>query len=194
MKKSCMPRGRKKWKRKSRRKNSESPERRLPRFETQLGTSSRLLAGVRLAEGARAWGRENGCEVFGPDTSPSFVGLREDKLAGEVVREVSMMSMSAVAQWELRCPLARTDQWVRRRSSLQSSRLDPLQTPSPTFVTAIQAAFRISTGSGRSGRQDRVRPRETPHPETVRTRRFARRLPIPRAMGEDYRAGRGVHR
>src|ERR1035437_7898154 len=175
MKKSCMPRGRKKWKRKSRRKNSESPERRLPRFETQLGTSSRLLAGVRLAEGARAWGRENGCEVFGPDTSPSFVGLREDKVAGEVVREVSGMSRSAGAQWELRCPLARTDQWVRRRSSLHSSRLDPLQTPSPTFVTAVQAAFRISTGGGRSGRQDRVRPRETPPPATVRTSRFAGR-------------------
>src|SRR5665811_1163262 len=69
--------------------------------------------------GAGAWGRENGCEVFGPDTSPSFVGLREDKLAGEVVREVSRMSRSAGAQWELRCPLARTDQWVRRRSARQ---------------------------------------------------------------------------
>src|ERR1035437_5717026 len=89
MKKSCMPRGRKKWKRRSRRKNSESSERRLPRFETRLGTPSRLLAGVRLAGGAGAWGRESGCEVFGRDTSPSFVGLREDKLAGEVVREVS---------------------------------------------------------------------------------------------------------
>ena len=60
-----------------------------------------------------------GCEVSGPDTSPSFVGLREDKLAGKVVREVFRMSRSAGAQWELRCPLARTDQWVRRRSARQ---------------------------------------------------------------------------
>ena len=176
-----MPRGRKKWKRRSRRKNSESPERRLPRFEIQLGTPSRLLAGVRLAGGPGLGEERYGCEVFGPDTSPSFVGLREDKLAGEVVREVSRMSRSAGAQWELRCPLARTDQRVRRRSSLQSSRLDPLQTPSPTFVTAVQAAFRISTGAGRSGRQDRVRPRETPHPASVRTSRFARRRPVSRA-------------
>src|ERR1035437_7036536 len=51
MKKSCMPRGRKKWKRRSRRRNSESPGRRLPRSETQLGTPSRLLAGARLAGG-----------------------------------------------------------------------------------------------------------------------------------------------
>jgi hypothetical protein len=32
------------------------------------------------------------------------------------------------AQWELRCRLARTDQWVRRRSRAQSARRDPLQT------------------------------------------------------------------
>src|SRR5664280_388198 len=148
------------------------------RVRDPAGDTLTPAGGSPAGRGAGAWGRENGCEVFGPDTSPSFVGLREDKVAGEVVREVSRMSRSAGAQWELRCPLARTDQWVRRRSSLQSSRLDPLQTPSPTFVTAVQAAFRISTGGGRSGRQDRVRPRETPHPATVRTGRFVRCLSL----------------
>jgi len=45
-------------------------------------------------------------------------------------------------------------------------------------VTAFQAALRTSTGSSGSRRQDRVRPRQAPHPATVRTRWFARRLPI----------------
>ena len=89
------------------------------RVRDPAGDTLTPAGGSPAGRGAGAWGRENGCEVFGPDTSPSFVGLREDKLAGEVVREVSRMSRFAGAQWELRCPLARTDQWVRRRSARQ---------------------------------------------------------------------------
>src|ERR1035437_2043213 len=53
-------------------------------------------------------------------------------------------------QWELRSPLARTDQWVRRRSRAQSARRNPLRTRWLSCVPALQAAFRTRSGSSRS--------------------------------------------
>src|SRR5450759_1601994 len=43
----------------------------------------------------------------------------------------------------------------RRRSPAWCVHIDPLQRRSLTFLTALQTAFRTSTGSSRSGRQDR---------------------------------------
>jgi len=41
----------------------------------------------------------------------------------------------------------------------RQAHVGPLQRSSPIFVMARQAAFLARTGSNRSGRQDRVRPR-----------------------------------
>jgi hypothetical protein len=91
------------------------------------------------------------------------------------------LSKGVGVQWELRAVLALGDQWVRRRSRTLSERRDPLQCPSRIFVTALQAAFRIRTRSVLFKRQDRVEPRQAPHPATVRTSRFGRRRPVSRA-------------
>jgi AhpD family alkylhydroperoxidase len=53
-------------------------------------------------------------------------------------------------QWELRCPLARSDQRHRRGSRTQKARRDPFQPRSRTVVPSPQAAFRTRTGSSRS--------------------------------------------
>jgi hypothetical protein len=54
------------------------------------------------------------------------------------------------AQWELRCPLAPSDQWFRHRSRTLRAHVDPLQDSFLIFGPALQAAFRTSTGSSRS--------------------------------------------
>src|ERR1035437_6880753 len=66
-----------------------------------------------------------------------------------------------------------------------------LQRPWPIFVAFLLAANRTSTGDIRSGRQDRVGPREATYPATVSTRRFARRLPdLEGPVVPDHRAPR----
>jgi len=45
----------------------------------------------------------------------------------------------------------------------QSARLDPLRTPSLNFLTALQAAFRTSTASGRMARTTASRRPRRPH-------------------------------
>ena len=133
-----MPRGRKKWKRRSGRKNSESPERRLPRFETQLGTPSRLLAGVRLAGGP---------------------GLGEERTdARSLDRTHHLPSWDcARTSWPVRscgrCPGCPGLQGrngncdARWRAQTSGSVVVRLAKSALIFVTALQAALRANTGS-----------------------------------------------
>jgi hypothetical protein len=56
------------------------------------------------------------------------------------------------AQWELRCPLARTDQSFGHSDVFVRAHIDRVF----PRLTLLQAAFRTRTGSSCSGRQDRV--------------------------------------
>ncbi len=133
-----MPRGRKKWKRRSRRKNSESPERRLPRFETQLGTPSRLLAGVRLAGGpGRGEERTDARSLDRTHHLPSWDCAR--------------------TSWPVRscgrcpgCPCLQGRNGncdARWRAQTSGSVVVRLAKSALIFVTALQAALRANTGN-----------------------------------------------
>src|ERR1035437_6121504 len=178
MKKSCMPRGRKKWKRRSRRKNSESPERRLPRFETQLGTPSRLLAGVRLAGGP---------------------GLGEERTdARSLDRTHHLPSWDcARTRWPVRscgrCPGCPGLQGrngncdARWRAQTSGSVVVRLAKSALIFVTALQAALRANTGrsarhegppSGPNARRRAALEKETEGLTLVSTRHSAPQFPL----------------
>src|SRR5664280_1387375 len=66
------------------------------------------------------------------------------------------MSARVGPQWELPDVLARFNPACRTRLVGRRAHVGLLQPPCSIFVTALQAAFRTSTGSIRSGRQERL--------------------------------------
>jgi hypothetical protein len=86
-----------------------------------------------------------------PSTGREPYGCRGAESQPAPARRTQIVLTTRVGvQWELRCPLARTDEWVRRGSARPERTPRPSPDPSLIFVTALQAAFRTSTGCSRS--------------------------------------------
>ena len=82
------------------------------------------------------------------------------------------------AQWELRCPVARTDQWCHLRSHSQCCTRRSIRAPSPTFLTALQTAFRTSTGSSSSVSRYSTRRERNRGRDSVSTRHSPPQFPL----------------